>query len=220
MCGRYKLSATIESVRQQFDINGEIAFKFAPRYNIAPTQSIVVVRQLHKLELLRWGLQLPSPTTGGFEVRVESLGAAFYRDSIYCRRCLIIADGFYEWRASGDLTAKNAVKQPYLIKRHDGAPFAFAGIWDRSLMPSGEFIDCAAILTTTARGVAAQVHDRMPVILPVDAQNAWLNPAVRWRELVEPEAGSLRLVSVSPRVNSVQNDDARCALEQPRPNPK
>ncbi|HEY5373212.1 MAG TPA: SOS response-associated peptidase family protein, partial [Polyangiaceae bacterium] len=79
---------------------------------------------------------------------------------------------------------KKPAKQAYLIKRHDGEPFAFAGIWDRAKMPNGEFQDCAAILTTTPRGVAAEVDDRMPVILPADAQKAWIDRATRWRSLL------------------------------------
>jgi len=213
MCGRYKLSAKYESVWEHFDIHGEIPFEFVPRYNIAPTQPVPIIRTPHQLELVRWGLKLPNPRAGGFNVRVESLGAPVYRDSIYGRRCLIIADGFYEWRIIGDPNAKKPTKQPYLIKRHDGAPFAFAGIWDRALMPSGELMDCAAILTTTPRGVAAQVHDRMPVILPADAQNAWLNPLVSYRALLEPDADTLEIVAVSSLVNSVKNDDERCAAE-------
>ena len=218
MCGRYKLSAKHESVWEHFDIHGEIPFEFVPRYNIAPTQPIAVVREPHKLELVRWGLKLPNPKAGGFNVRVESLGAPFYRDSIDGRRCLIIADAFYEWKIIGDPAAKKPAKQAYLIKRHDGEPFAFAGIWDRAKMPNGSFQDCAAILTTTPRGVASQVHDRMPVILPADAQNAWINPAVRWRELLEPDAATLELVAVSPFVNSVKNEDPQCAVALPGPN--
>jgi putative SOS response-associated peptidase YedK len=218
MCGRYKLSAKHDSVWEHFDIHGEIPFEFVPRYNIAPTTPIAVIREPHKLELLRWGLKIPNPKAGGFNVRVESLNAPFYRDSIDGRRCLIIADGFYEWKIVGDPTAKKPTKQPYLIKRHDGAPFAFAGIWDRSKLPNGEFKDCAAILTTTPRGAAAEVHDRMPVILPADAQNAWLSRAVRWRELLEPDAATLELVPVSTLVNSVKNDDPNCAVEIPGPN--
>ena len=84
-------------------------------------------------------------------------------------------------------------------------------------MPSGDFVDCAAILTTTPRGVAGELQDRMPVILPADAQNAWLNPAVRYLELLEPDADTLELVAVSSLVNSVKNEDPRCAVAIPGP---
>jgi putative SOS response-associated peptidase YedK len=82
-----------------------------PRFNIAPTQPITVIRKPHKLELLRWGLTLPNPRAGGLNVRVESLNAPFYRDSIHGRRCLILADGFYEWKVIGDPEAKKPAKQ-------------------------------------------------------------------------------------------------------------
>jgi putative SOS response-associated peptidase YedK len=149
---------------ESFDIHGEIQY-LTPRYNVAPTQSIAIIREPHYLEFARWGLKLPNPKAGGSNVRVGSLAAPMYRDSIRRRRCLILADGFYEWKVLGD-TKK---EQPYLIRRHDRKPFAFASIWDDALMPNGETIPAAAILTTTPRGVAAQVHDRMPVILPADA---------------------------------------------------
>jgi putative SOS response-associated peptidase YedK len=211
MCGRYKLSTPGDELWESFDIHGD-APELVPRYNIAPTQPIAIIRTPHQLEFVRWGLKLPNPKAGGFNVRVESLAAPFYRDSIHKRRCLILADGFYEWKVlPGD--SKKPAKQPYLIKRRDGAPFAFAGMWDDALMPSGELVPAAAILTTTPRGVAGEVHDRMPVILPADARRAWLNPAVRYRELLEPDA-DLELVPVSTLVNSVKNDDSSLANPQ------
>jgi len=207
MCGRYKLSAKNESVWEHFDLHG-FPVELPPHWNIAPTQSIAVIRSPHQLEFLRWGIKIPNPRAGGFNVRVESLGAPFYRESIAGRRCLILADGFYEWRVEGE--GKAATKQPFLIKRHDGQPFAFAGFWDRVKL-KGEFVDAATILTTTPRGVAAQVHDRMPVILPRNAEAAWLDPASHYRDLLEADAATLELVAVSPLVNSVKNDDPRCA---------
>jgi putative SOS response-associated peptidase YedK len=216
MCGRYKLSTPGDELWETFDVHGD-APELVPRFNIAPTQPIAVIREPHKFELLRWGLKLPNPKAGGFNVRVESLNAPFYRDSIDGRRCLILADGFYEWKVLGDPSGKKPQKQPYLIRRPDRAPFAFAGIWDRAKLPNGAFIDSCAILTTTPRGLAAQVHDRMPVILPADARMAWLNPAVRYRELLEPDA-NLELVPVSTLVNSVKNEDPNCAVEIAAPN--
>src|SRR5450432_4658107 len=207
MCGRYKLSDKAGALYELFDIHGE-PLELPLRFNIAPTQPIAVIRTPHQLELLRWGIRIPNPRAGGFNVRVESLGAPFYRDSINGRRCLILADGFYEWRVDGE--GKTATKQPFLIKRKDGAPFAFAGMWDK-VQVKGEMVDAATILTTTPRGVAAQVHDRMPVILPAEARMAWLDPTARYRELLEPDAATLELVPVSPLVNSVKNDSPACA---------
>jgi putative SOS response-associated peptidase YedK len=208
MCGRYKLSTPGDELWESFDIHGD-APELVPHWNIAPTQQVAIVRALHQLEFVRWGLKLPNPKAGGFNVRVESLGASFYRESIHRRRCLIIADGFYEWRVSGE--GKAATKQPFLIRRQDGAPFAFAGMWDRATLKSGEVVDACAILTTTPRGVAAEVHDRMPVILPAGARERWLDPAARYRELLEPDAATLELVPVSTLVNSVKNDDPSLA---------
>jgi putative SOS response-associated peptidase YedK len=167
-----------------------------------------VFRAPQKPELIRWGIKLPNPKAGGFNVRVESLGAPFYRDSIQGRRCLIVADGFYEWKALVE------AKKPYLIQRHDRAPFAFAGIWDK-VQIKGETVDACAILTTTPRGVMPEVHDRMPVILPPAAQAAWLDPGSRYSDLLEPDADTLELFPVSHLVNHVKNDDPR--LVEPLP---
>ncbi len=202
MCGRYKLSTPGGELWEHFDLHGE-QLPFVPRFNIAPTQPIAVIRTPHTLELVRWGLPMASPKAGGFNVRVESLAAAVYREAIRRRRCLILADGFYEWRAEGKH------KQPFLLQRSDHRPFAFAGIWAEMRLPSGELVPSAAILTTAPRGVAAQVHDRMPVILPAEFQSRWLDPTARYRELLEPDADALELVPVSNLVNSIKNDDAR-----------
>ncbi len=142
-------------------------------------------------------------------MRVESLAAPSYRSSIRERRCLIIADGFYEWKPLVE------AKKPYLIQRRDGQPFAFAGLWDSALMKDGQHVDACAILTTAVRGVVASVHQRMPVILPVDAYAAWLDPASTYRSLLESDVEGLELVPISSRVNSTKNDDAR--LIEPLP---
>jgi putative SOS response-associated peptidase YedK len=202
MCGRYKLSTPGDELWEHFDLHGE-QLPLVPRFNIAPTQPIAVIRAAHALEFLRWGLPMASPKAGGFNVRVESLGAPGYRESIRQRRCLILADGFYEWRAEGKH------KQPFLLQRRDRQPFAFAGIWAEMLLPNGELVPSAAILTTAPRGVAAEVHDRMPVILPAPFQSRWLDPTARYKPLLEPDADTLELVPVSNLVNSSKNDDVR-----------
>lgn len=206
MCGRYKQSTPGDELWETFDIHGD-APKLVPRFNIAPTQLVPIIRTPHELELLRWGLKLPNPKAGGFNARVESLGASFYRDSIAKRRCLIVADGFYEWKV---LSEDGKKKQPFLIRRPDRKPFAFAGIWDRATLKNGEVLDACCILTTTPRGVAGQVHDRMPLILPSSARAAWLDPAAHYRDLLEPDP-NLELVPVSALVNSVKNEIPECA---------
>jgi putative SOS response-associated peptidase YedK len=202
MCGRYKLSTPGDELWEHFDIHGE-QLPLVPRFNIAPTQPIAVMRAPHTLEFMRWGLAMASPKSGGFNVRVESLAAPRYREGIRQRRCLILADGFYEWRA------ENKHKQPFLLQRSDRQPFAFAGIWAETPLPNGERKPSAAILTTAPRGVAAEVHDRMPVILHAELQSRWLDPSARYKELLEPDAYALELVPVSTLVNSSKNDDAR-----------
>src|SRR6187431_3035475 len=202
MCGRYKLSTPGDELWEHFDLHGE-QLPLVPRFNIAPTQPIAVIRVPHTLEFLRWGLPMANPKAGGFNVRKESLAAPMYRDAIRQRRCLILADGFYEWRTAGKH------KQPFLLQRSDRQPFAFAGIWADLRLPSGELTPSAAILTTAPRGVAAQVHDRMPVILSAEHQSRWLDPSARYKELLEPDADALELVAVSSLVNSVKNDDPR-----------
>jgi putative SOS response-associated peptidase YedK len=202
MCGRYKLSTPGDELWEYFDLHGE-QLPLVPRFNIAPTQPIAVVRAPHTLEFLRWGLAMASPKAGGFNVRVESLAAPRYRESIRQRRCLILADGFYEWRAEGKH------KQPFLLQRSDHRPFAFAGIWAEATLPNGEQKPSAAILTTAPRGVAAEVHDRMPLILPPEFHRRWLDPSARYKELLEPDIDTLELVAVSNLVNSSKNDDPR-----------
>jgi putative SOS response-associated peptidase YedK len=202
MCGRYKLSTPGDELWEHFDLHGE-QLPLVPRFNIAPSQPIAVIRKPHTLEFLRWGLPLANPKAGGFNVRVESLAAPIYREPIRQRRCLILADGFYEWQSAGKH------KQPFLLQRSDRQPFAFAGIWSELLLPNGELVPAATILTTTPLGVAAQVHDRMPVILPAELQNRWLDPSARYKELLQPDADTLELVPVSNLVNSAKNDDPR-----------
>ena len=207
MCGRYKLSANSHELWESFDLHG-FPIQLPPHFNIAPTQQIAVIRTPHQLEFVRWGLTQPSARSGGFNVRVESLAAPAYREAIRQRRCLILADGFYEWKADG------GKKQPFLVVRADRRPFAFAGIWQDALTGNGEVVPAAAILTTKPRGVVAEVHDRMPLILPARACDAWLDSSSRYRDLLEPDAETLQLVPVSTLVNSSKNDDAR--LIEPR----
>src|SRR4051812_38812004 len=133
MCGRYKQSTPGDELWESFDLHGE-QVQLLAHFNIAPTQSIAVVREPHRLSFVRWGLKLDRPSAGGFNVRVESLAAPMYRESIRERRCLILADGFYEWRK---LEGEQA-KQPYLIQRRDRRPFAFAGIWQSNFSASGD----------------------------------------------------------------------------------
>jgi len=194
---------------------------WSPRYNIAPTQMVPVVRQHPKeprrdLSLLRWGL-IPSwskdasGAARAINARTETVATLpAFRDSFRSRRCLIPADGFYEWQKRG------SAKQPYCFEVDDGELFAFAGIWDRWKDPDGQWIRSCSILTTTPNAVTSPVHDRMPVILDADNYELWLDPGMTDTaaalEMVRPfDARRMRSYPVSGRVNQVQNDDAECS---------
>jgi putative SOS response-associated peptidase YedK len=169
MCGRYRLSRRKQIVEEYFaSVSGEE--EWSPRYNIAPTQPVPVIRQnprepVRELSLIRWGL-IPSwakdrsAATKMINARSETAGTKpAFRDALKFRRCLIPADGFCEWQR----TAKT--KQPYCFEVNDGELFAFAGIWDRWKDPGGSAVETCSILTTTPNAVTTAVHDRMPVIL-------------------------------------------------------
>jgi putative SOS response-associated peptidase YedK len=202
MCGRATLSTPPEDLQELFDLHEMPSL--TPRFNIAPTQPIAVIRQPHRLELLRWGL--PSAAHGGINARVETVARApAYRSSFRARRCLVIVDGFYEWRSEGK------TKRPFLIRRPDKRPFALAGIWESAVSRDGEVIDACAVITMQAAGAVAELHDRMPVILPPTSYASWLDAnfgdAVG---LMAPPRTELVLQAVSQLVNSPANDDARC----------
>jgi putative SOS response-associated peptidase YedK len=133
-----------------------------------------------------------------------------FRDALKSRRCLIPADGFYEWMRTGK------AKQPYCFEINGGELFAFAGLWDRWKDPSGNAVETCSILTTTPNAVAAPVHDRMPVILDPDGHDLWLDPGMRnvaaASELLKPcDPRLLRFYPVSTRINHVANDDEECS---------
>jgi putative SOS response-associated peptidase YedK len=220
MCGRYRLSRRKRLVEEYFDsVSGEE--DWSPRYNIAPTQPIPVIRQnpkepVRELSLMRWGL-IPSwakdSSVAAKMINARSETAATkpaFRDALKSRRCLIPADGFYEWAK----TAKG--KQPYCFEVNDGELFAFAGLWDRWKDASGKTVDTCSILTTTPNAVTSPVHDRMPVILDPDGYDLWLDPGMRdagaASELLKPfDARLMRCYPVSTRINHVANDDEECS---------
>jgi putative SOS response-associated peptidase YedK len=200
MCGRATLATPKELLRELFKL--EQMPVLDPRYNIAPSQDLAVIREPHKLELLRWGLVRVGHARG-INVRAETAARApQYRDSFRARRCLVIVDGFFEWkRGSGKQ------KQPFLIHRDDARPFALAGIWDTS----ADRTDSCAIITGPARGVVAALHDRMPIIVQAKDYARWLDSNERNpSELLVPDAGVIApLVSrpVCAAVNDPRNDE-------------
>jgi putative SOS response-associated peptidase YedK len=220
MCGRYHLISLPGDLEDLFQAVGLPPLK--PRYNIAPTQSVPVVRfnadhQRREFAMVRWGL-IPfwaqEPGIGNRLINARSETAAekpAFRHAFRKQRCLIPADGFYEWQKQG---AKKP-KQPFSIRRGDGRPFAFAGLWELWHSPDAQAIESCTILTTDANDDVRLLHDRMPVILEPKDYDLWLDPKVEEPERVQPllrpyASEDLAVVPVSTRVNNPRNDDAAC----------
>jgi putative SOS response-associated peptidase YedK len=220
MCGRYRLSRRKQIIEEHFD-SADWQDDWSPRYNIAPTQTVPVIRQHPKeprreLSLMCWGL-IPSwakDSSGAARmINARSETAATkpaFRDPLKSRRCLIPADGFYEWQRT------STSKQPFCFEVGDGGLFAFAGLWERWRDPSGQWVKSCSILTTTPNAVTSAVHDRMPVILGKDDYDLWLDPGMQnvaaISELLKPcEPQFMRCYAVSSRVNHVGNDDEECS---------
>jgi putative SOS response-associated peptidase YedK len=224
MCGRFTLATAPEVLAEHFDLD-EIP-DLRPRYNIAPTQNVPAVRLIiedgqrrqrrqRRLHLLRWGL-IPSwakdRSIGNRMINARSETAAdkpsFCR-ALRRRRCLVVADGFYEWQRQG------RARQPYLIRMRDRRPFGIAGLWEQWVSPDGEAIESCTLLTTTPNELVGQIHDRMPVILHPKDYDLWLDPQTQdpaaLKDLLRPcPADVLEAFPVSTRVNSPALDDPGC----------
>ncbi len=215
MCGRFSLTDP-EALMDRFEISET---RIGPRYNIAPTQDVAVVRedphlQKNRLDLLHWGL-VPSwakdPSSGSrlINARSETVEQKpSFREAFRSQRCLIPADGFFEWKKLP------GGKHPFYFRLQDGEIFAFAGLWERWQAPAGSTLNSCCILTTTPNDMVAKIHDRMPVILPSESYSTWLSPATPapdLRSLLLPYPSS-QMVSfpVSRLVNSVSNDQSGC----------
>jgi putative SOS response-associated peptidase YedK len=220
MCGRYTLKTPGTQVATLFGLAEEPSL--TPRYNIAPTQAVPVVRVLRanpetkgrELVPLRWGLVPPwadDPSVGNrlINARAETVaGKPSFRGAFRHRRCLIPADGFYEWRKEG------AKKQPVYVRRKDGQPFAFAGLWEE-WEREGEVIESCAIITTEANDLMAEFHDRMPVIVRPKDYGLWLDPQVQDPALLEPllrpyPGGEMEVYPVGRLVNDPRHEDPKC----------
>ena len=218
MCGRYTLGAPDDDLADLFDLPEVPSLE--PRYNIAPTQPVAVVRlaearEVRELQMLHWGL-IPSWSqdagVGARMINARSETAAAkpsFRAAFRHRRCLIPADGFYEWQRTGGR------KQPHYIRRRDQGPFALAGLWEHWEGPEGPVIESCTILTTASNELLGPLHDRMPVILDPAAYAEWLDPSItdaaRVRPFLRPyEADDLVAYPVSTHVNNPRNDDRRC----------
>ncbi len=218
MCGRFTLATPADQIAAQFQLVE--APELAPRYNIAPTQQVAAVRASdsgRELVLLRWGL-VPTwakdLSMGAKLINARAETAAekpSFRSAMRQRRCIIPADGFYEWQAQA------GGKQPFYIRLADGGSFGLAGLWENWKSPEGAWIATCTILTTAANALMQPLHDRMPVILPPEAYALWLDPALHdpapLQALLGPYPANLMVAApVSKAVNKVANDDPSLVL--------
>jgi len=215
MCGRFVQYSDPEVYASSFELDA--VCEGVPRYNLAPTQSVLAVRKAEDgsrvLVPLRWGL-VPSWSKGPdsrysmINARAETVESKpAYRNAFKHRRCLIPAEGFYEWKA-GD-----GGKTPFLIHRTDGQPFGMAGLWERWRGPAGEQLESCTIIVTDANALVRDIHDRMPVIVAPEDYGDWLDPDTedtdRLRAMLRPaDPGPWTLREVSRKVNSPKNDSS------------
>ena len=219
MCGRFTLRTPAHRLAEAFGVR-ELP-NLPPRYNIAPTQDVVAIRHAadgvgRRLVLLRWGL-IPSwakdLAVGNrmINARAESVTQKpAFRAAFHRRRCLVAADGFYEWQK-----AQDGKKQPYHIRLKDDAPFAIAGLWERWHAPTQEVVESCTLITTSANDLLMPIHDRMPVILPAADYDAWLDPdppsADELTALLRPYPSDEMTASPVDRlVNDPRNDAPAC----------
>lgn len=216
MCGRFALFAAGDELAERFRLAEAPVLE--PRYNVAPTQSVAVVRAAAtglELALLRWGL-IPSwagdPAIGNklLNARAETVTQKpSFRAAFKQRRCLIPASGFYEWMKQGA-----GYKQPYFIRPRDGGLFALAGLWERWQNPQVEAIESCTILTTEANAIMRPLHERMPVILDLEAENVWLDPhasADELRSLLVPYASErMESIPVNGWVSNAKHEGPKC----------
>jgi putative SOS response-associated peptidase YedK len=215
MCGRYTLKTPVNVLAEQFQID-EYPSSMNASYNIAPTQEVAAVTAeegKRKLEMLHWGL-IPSwadePQVGSRMINARSETVSVkpsFRKAFRNHRCLVLADGFYEWQKTGN------GKQPYYIRMEDGSPFAFAGLWES--WKDGREIRSATIITTDANDVVAPIHNRMPVILHPEDYTLWLDPDFDEKDplmtLLKPyPAEAMEAYPVSRRVNKPSNNEPSC----------
>src|SRR6185436_10472875 len=214
MCGRYAITTAPEAIRA---LSGYLEQpNFPPRYNVAPTQPVPIVRMAEgkrQLALVRWGL-IPAwvKDPRAFSLLINARGESVldkpaFRNAMKYRRCLFPADGFYEWERKGER------KQPYFVRLKGGGPLAFAGLWESWMGPNGEEQETAAIVTTDASPSISHIHDRMPVIVAPDAFDFWLDPnvdAAVASAVIQPAPDALlEAYEVSTAVNGTANDSSQ-----------
>ena len=219
MCGRFTLTADPADLQEAFQWVNFGNANITPRYNIAPTQGIPVVTNNgeNKLDFFTWGLvpfwaKDPSIGSRMINARSETLAEKpSFRNAYKRRRCLVLADGFYEWQK----TLNSKVKIPTYIRMKDGAPFAFAGLWENWNSPDGSQILSTTIITTNPNQLIAPIHNRMPVIIPKDSYQTWLTTSEIKPEEMNPllcpyDHTLMDAYQVSKLVNSPKNETPDC----------
>lgn len=217
MCGRFTLTAPREALTHLFPLFD--LPDVPPSYNVAPTQSVLAVRvpaagAKPELVALKWGLVpgwADDPAIGNrlINARCETVAEKpAFRSAFRQRRCLVLADGFYEWQKVG------RTKQPYLFRLKGGGPFAFAGLWEH-WERDGHALDSCTVLTTAANELVKPLHERMPLILSPRDFDRWLNPkpatGPELQDLLRPyPAEAMSACAVDPRVNNAKHNDAAC----------
>lgn len=219
MCGRFVLIALGRDLAERFGLEEEPVL--APRYNIAPTQMVAIIRLENEtrrrlLNFAKWGL-IPfwskDPSIGSRLINARAESAAekpAFRAAFKSRRCLVPADGYYEWKKT-----KGGQKQPYLARNADGSILAFAGLWEKWKSPEGEIIESCTVLTTDANDLTQPIHDRMPVILHPKDYGLWLAPEIKdpasLKPLLQPYPSEEMVVEpVNPKVNKATYDAPDC----------
>lgn len=224
MCGRFSLRASPDELLEHFDLMTAPAWE--PRYNVAPTQDVGIVRRVgpgaRKWSRARWGLIPSGAADPGIGMRLINARSETiqtkpsFKWAFAHQRCLVPADGFYEWQR-----VPGGRKQPIHFRLTSGGLFAFAGLWERWVDPSGHEIESFTILTTRPNAAVAPVHDRMPVVLPPEVYGPWLDPEANPADLLDLTrpypADKMEGVPVNPVVNGTAVDGPECLAPPPPP---
>lgn len=207
MCGRTRMTVPGDELARLFRVD-DVLHALPPRLEVRPTDPIAVVRRgpdgRRKLEVLRWGIvprwaKDPRSVGALINARVETVAdKPAFRDSLRSRRCLVVADAFYEWKKDG------ATKTPYVVTTRAGGAFAMAGLWDRWVAIDGEVLESCTVITREANGVVAELHDRMPIVLAEEHHEAWLDPDLQDAALAPLLASGADVIFVASPTSPVR----------------